>query len=517
MQRLLAHSNWIALAVGLLSATGFAPLGLWPVLLVCFAVWLLLVARAPTLRSALFTSWLFGVGHFTVGNNWIQHAFDFQEKMPPVLGYFAVVALALYLAIYPMLAGGLVWRYARRGPRIGADFILIAGAAWSLTEWLRGTMFTGYAWDPVGTAWLPLIGVARLSSWIGTYALSGLTIVVAGALMLLIHRQWRPAAVCASIITVAALTGLSSPAARPIAPGAPHVRVVQPNIGQETAHDPDYNERLFARLLELTGNPDPDHPRLVLWPEGAVNYFVESGYPPQYYYQADPAVVRTRIAATLGPRDTALVGGTSLFFARDGQLTAAGNSIFAVDPRARLGRERYDKAHLVPYGEYLPMRTLLAPLGLARLVMGEVDFDPGPGPETMPVPGFGRIGMQICYEIIFSGEVVDQANRPSLLFNPSNDGWFGTWGPPQHLAQARMRAIEEGLPILRSTPNGISAVIAADGHLLASIPHGQSGVIDLPLPTALPPTLFARIGNWMLFIVAGLLVIGAVALRRVTR
>jgi apolipoprotein N-acyltransferase len=202
-----------------------------------------------------------------------------------------------------------------------------------------------------------------------------------------------------------------------------------------------------------------------------------------------------------------------LFFDADGSIVAAANSVLAIGPDAQI-RGRYDKAHLVPYGEYLPMPWLLKPLGLARLVPGDMDFSPGPGPRALDWPGFGPVGVQVCYEIVFSGQVVDRAHRPRLLFNPSNDAWFGSWGPPQHRAQARLRAIEEGLPIVRATPTGISAIIAADGALLASVPHETAGAIERPVPPPLPPTLFARVGNAMAAIVAALLFATAVAIRR---
>jgi apolipoprotein N-acyltransferase len=205
-----------------------------------------------------------------------------------------------------------------------------------------------------------------------------------------------------------------------------------------------------------------------------------------------------------------------LRFDDTGEVVGASNSLTVLDARGRTVA-RYDKAHLVPYGEYLPMPWLLRPLGLARLVPGDLDFAPGPGPRSVDLPGIGPVGFQTCYEIIFSGQVIDPVRRPRLLLNPSNDAWFGRWGPPQHLAQARMRAIEEGVPIVRSTPTGISAVIAADGALLASVPHLRAGNITLPMPEALPPTLFSRIGNAMALIVAVLLVLGAVAIRRRAR
>ena len=159
------------------------------------------------------------------------------------------------------------------------------------------------------------------------------------------------------------------------------------------------------------------------------------------------------------------------------------------------------------------MRRFLSAIGLSRLVPGDLDFRPGLGPQSLTLPGFGKAGVQICYEIIFSGQVIDAANRPDFLFNPSNDAWFGAWGPPEHLAQARLRAIEEGMPTVRSTPTGISAVIDSNGKLLVALPLGKAGFIQTMLPNVAPPTLFARFGNIMPFAFALTLIGFAVALR----
>ena len=499
------------LLLGALAACGFAPLGLWPLTLACIAGWMALVHDARSIRGALWRGWLFGLGHFTINDNWIQHAFDFQDAMPPVLGYFAAVGLALYLAVYPMAAAGVAWRLRRGRP--DTAYVLVFGAAWIATEWLRGHLFTGYAWDPLGVVWLPLIGVARLSALVGTYALSGLTMVAAGALLMAAQRRWRLPVIAGGTVAFAALSALwtNAPAADP---HGVRVRAVQPNIGQQDRSDDD-GARVFAALARLSGTPGAA-PRLVVWPEGVLRDYVEDGYPPIAYGGTAPERTRQRIAALLGPRDVLMTGGDSLVFDARERLTTAGNSVFAIDAAGRLG-QRYDKSHLVPYGEYLPMPWLLRRLGLARLVPGDMDFTPGPGPAAIAVPGFGAIGVQICYEIIFSGEVIDEARRPRLLFNPSNDAWFGTWGPPQHLAQARMRAIEEGLPIVRATPTGISALIAADGRLLATVPHETAGALEAPIPAALAPTLFARVGNAMAAIVAALMIGLAVATRRQRR
>ncbi|WP_245739193.1 apolipoprotein N-acyltransferase [Sphingomonas rubra] len=499
------------LLLGAVAACGFAPLSWWPLTLAGLAAWMALIHAAPTFRAALWRGWMFGVGHFTVNNNWFQHAFDFQDAMPPVFGYFAAVALALYLAVYPMTAAGIAWRFRGRAP--DAAWTLLFGAAWIATEYLRAVLFTGYAWDPLAAIWLPVIGVARLTAFVGTYALSGLTVVASGALLLAARRRWAMPAIVAAGVALAALSALWTDA--PPAPvDAPRIRVVQPNIGNEERGE-QAGERSLAELIRLSGRPGRV-PRLVVWPEGLIYDLLESGYPRGWYAGRPAEWVRARIARVLGPGDTLMTNAPTLSFDRRGEIVGVGNSVLAIDSTARI-TGRYDKAHLVPYGEYLPMPWLLKPLGLARLVPGGMDFTSGPGPRALAWPGVGPVGIQVCYEIIFSGEVVDEARRPRLLFNPSNDAWFGRWGPPQHLAQARLRAIEEGLPIVRATPTGISAIIAADGRLLATVPHETAGAIELPLPPAMPPTLFARAGNWLAAIVALALATLAIAIRRRAR
>jgi apolipoprotein N-acyltransferase len=500
----------LSLILGAIAACGFAPLEQVAVAVLAIAGWMMLVHAAPSLKAALWRGYLFGVGHFTVNDNWFQHAFDFQDAMPPVLGYFAALALALYLAIYPMAAAGIAWRF--RAKAVDAGFVLVFAAAWIATEWLRGVLFTGYAWNPLGVLWVPIQPAAGLAAFVGTYALSGLTIAAAGALVPLIRRTpLRLAALAAVLVAVSVAPMLSYPPRSPTsAPGATRVRVVQPDIGQEDRGDDD-GERVLQALLRRSGAPGAA-PRVVVWPEGVVRDLIEDGYP-SWIYERPASYTRRRIASVLGPRDMLLTGGTAITFTPAGEIAGAANSVFAIDARARVVG-RYDKAHLVPYGEYLPLPWLLRPLGLSRLVPGNLDFTPGPGPANIMLPGFGAIGVQTCYEIIFSGQVVDRAHRPRALFNPSNDAWFGRWGPPQHLAQARMRAIEEGLPILRATPTGISAVIAADGALLGTVAHEVAGAIEMPIPPARAPTPFSRIGNAMAALVAAVLFAIAIAIRR---
>jgi apolipoprotein N-acyltransferase len=505
----LRYPALAALLLGVIAACGFAPLNWWLPAMLAIAGWMWLIHDAPTMKQALWRGWAFGVGHFTINDNWFQHAFTFQDKMPPELGYVAPFALALYLAVYPAIAAGLAWRTRRSA--IDSAWVLLFAAAWMLSEWLRSWVFTGYAWDPLGVMWLslPIDHVAMLARDVGTYALSGLAILFAGALLVLrVRRSWGliAAFLALGVVQIARVTP-----APPADPNAPRLVVVQPNVPQDQRGESD-QDMMLDRLTRLSGRPGAV-PRLVLWPEGVMRNLIEADYPTWVYGATSPYATRARLASVLGPRDVLMTGGDALRFGPDGNVNAATNSVFVIDARRRV-LSRYDKAHLVPYGEYLPVPWLLKPLGLARLVPGDMDFRPGPGPRTLDVPGFGAIGVQVCYEIIFSGELIDQAHRPRLIFNPSNDAWFGSWGSPQFLAQGRMRAIEEGLPLVRATPNGISAVVAADGKVLATVPRYVAGAIDIPIPPALPPTPFSRLGNWAALIVGLVLVAAAVAMRR---
>lgn len=529
MRALLARPRLAALAAGFLSATGFEPLTLWPVTLACLALLIALIEAAPDRRAAFTRGWLFGVGHFTLGLNWIAHAFTFQDSMPHWFGYGAVVLLSLYLAVYPGLAtlgAWMLWRLipfknppssrliAPSDPRYAAALPLLLAAAWLIAEYLRATLFTGFAWNPLGVVLLPT-GAAIAATLIGTYGLGALAILAASALLLAARRRFRPAAAIIAPLALLALWGQLSPApATP--PGAPRIRIVQPNIGQDEKYSVEAEYRHFATLSALTGAPRPA-PRLIFWPEAAIPAYLDME--PEW---------RRRLAALLGPGDLLMTGADKVYFkpvTQDGvttpKLAGANNSLWIVTPRATIAG-RYSKAHLVPYGEYLPMREILTPLGLSRLVPGDADFWPGPGPQSLPLSAATgrpelRMGVQICYEIIFSGQVIDAKNRPAFLFNPSNDAWFGDWGPVQHLAQARLRALEEGVPILRSTPTGVSAIIDARGHVTHALGLRRAGFLESGLPPALPPTLFARTGNLLPFLLAALLVVAAIASRRAAR
>lgn len=516
------HPNWAALLLGLISATGFPPLHLWPLALAAMGTFTLLIWDSPSARQALLRGWLFGVAHFTLTDNWIATAFTHQAQMPAALGWAAVPLLALYLAVYPALAAWCAFLVTRK-TRSFAAFVIAFGALWIAAEWLRSWVFTGYAWGPfslllVGPFDRP--GLAALLPWIGSYALSGLAVALAGLLAWLVVERRT---IALALIAVLLATGMYLPVGEG-AQGTLPVTLVQPNLRQEDINNPAQFENQFATLAALSIPREATGRRLLLWPESGVPDYLREGYPQAYYDRTtaggDPVFARQRLGRVAGQNGLLLTGAVDLEIGlEDGLETAVGayNSVTAVSGEGELV-DHYAKAHLVPYGEYLPLRSLLEPLGASRLVAGSIDFIAGPGPRTLHLGPWDEAGIQICYEIIFSGEVVDRENRPDYIFNPSNDGWFGAWGPPQHLAQARMRAIEEGLPVLRATTTGISAVIDARGVVREHIGMDRAARIDTLVPPAHAPTLFARLGHWLtLAWTLALFAASAIAMRRRSR
>ena len=499
-----------ALVFGAVSALAFQPLALWPLGLLAMAMLIALIAAARSWRDAAVLGWLFGLAHFTLGNSWIATAFTYQAEMPAWLGWLAVPLLALYLAIYPALAAGAARALAGGGAKapIGWAMILVFSGCWTISEWLRGWLFSGFAWNPFGIILLGGFdrpGLAALSPWLGTFALSGLAVMSAGiCALLVVERAFVPLGLVAGLFAA----GMLAPA-DPDSMGTLPVTLVQPNLRQDDLDVPALFEGQFRHIAELSLPHRPGQRRLVLWPESGLPDYLHDGYPQRYYEQrtafADPVLARKRLGRVIGPGALLLTGAVDLEL-EGGRAAGARNAITAIDSEGAI-RGSYFKAHLVPYGEYLPLRWLLEPLGASRLVGGSFEFWPGTGPRTIDLGPWGKAGMQICYEIVFSGQVTDPGQRPDYIFNPSNDGWFGRWGPPQHLAQARLRAVEEGLPVLRVTTTGISAVVDGRGVVRQHIAQHRAARIDALVPPPLPPTPFARLGN-ALPVALGLLAIG---------
>ncbi len=512
---LFRHPRKWALVLGAIAATGFEPLALWPLTLIALALLIALLANAQTSARALGLGWLFGLGHFSVGMNWLATAFTYQSEMPVWLGGFAVVALAGVLAVFPGLAALGGWLLGK-GNR--SALVLALAASWITAEWLRGWVLTGLPWNPLGVITLKSYanpGLAYLGQWLGTYALSGLVVVLSGAWAIALQRRradWRGAVL---VLGPAALLVIPTPVDS--REGTIAYTLVQADVRQEELHDPAQFEATFQRAMALSRPLVPGQPRLIFWSESGLPDYLQPGYPAAWYrattHAADPAQSRLRIGRMIG-EGSILVTGNDRLEMRGDEVVGARAGVTAIDSKGEI-RGTYDKSHLVPFGEYVPLKWLMDSFGLSRFVPGDFEFWPGPGPRTLDFGALGKAGMQLCYEIIFPGAVTQPGQRPDFIFNPSNEGWYGDWASPQLLAQTRLRAIEEGLPVIRATTTGISAVIDASGAVRQSIQLRAADRRDGLIPLAQEPTLFARLGNGLSLVWAiALLGLSMVARRR---
>jgi apolipoprotein N-acyltransferase len=490
-----------ALGLGAIVALALPPFGLWPCLL-GFAGLLDLLLRADRPRRALVLGWCFGFGHFLVGLYWIAIAFFADAERFGVLAVPAVLLLCAGLAFYPALAALLVGLHRWRSRSAAA---LALALAWLLTEWLRGHLFFGgFPWNLIGYAFADSAGLSQLAAVTGIWGLSLLAVVVGALPVSLLASdarvRWQPAAATGLLLALGWLGGTLRLPDAPVAPvPGVRLRLVQGDIAQTLKWQPEQRARWFQRYLELSARP-ADHLKAVIWPESAAPYPLDR----------EPEA-RRLIARVVPPGGLLLTG--SARFDLGSEPPRAWNSLFALDDTGRI-LAVYDKHELVPFGEFLPFRSVLGRLGLAKLTQGSIDFQPGPGRVTLTLPGLPPFSPLICYEAIFPGRVVDPHARPDWLLNVTNDAWFGrSSGPYQHLAMARFRAIEEGLPLVRAANTGISVVVDPYGRVQARLDLDVTGVLDAALPTPLPePPPFARLGLWPVAVAAGLVAILMLAL-----
>lgn len=474
----------LALAAGAISSFAFAPHFLWPLYLIgVIALVGLLDAGAAPRRAALL-GWVFGVSHFALGLRWIAVSFEFQSAMPSWLGAIGVVLLAAVLAVYTALVLALAAALWSPGP-VRA---LIFASSWTFGEWLRGHLLTGFPWNTAGQMWADTPAVLQVVSLIGSYGLSFLTIAAFAAITTAgdATRAGKRSALAALGLAggVIAFGMLRVPTVAGPFPNDPlTLHIVQADVRQDIKWDARRQLEILERYEAMTKAALASRrPGLVIWPETAILYDITD------------AQTRQRLARLL-PVGGRLALGAMRPVRRGEQMVGGRNSLVVLDAQGTI-EAAYDKAHLVPFGEYLPARNWLGRFGLSRFVPGTIDFLPGRGRATLAVPGLPAFSPLICYEIIFPDRAVDPNRRPSWLLNLSNDAWFGmSSGPHQHLAQARLRAVEQGLPVVRATPTGISAVIDPYGRLMRYLPLGARGVLTSDLPAPLPPTMYARIGD----------------------
>jgi apolipoprotein N-acyltransferase len=483
-----ALSGWrrfgFAFAAGAVSALGFAPFNLFPALLIGFAALVLLIdnacAGAKPVKTAASLGWAFGFGQFLVGLHWIGYAFMVDAEAHAWQIPFVAVLFPGGLALFQTATAVAAAKLWRSGP---ARLFLFT-ALYGLAEWLRGHILTGFPWNLPAYGWGASLAVLQITALIGAYGLSLLTILFGAVLAELFAEkpQWKLPAIMAGLFVAIWLGGAVRLALVPVhnMPGVT-LRLVQPNIPQAEKYQRRYVVRNWRRLVELSRAPG--NASVIVWPEAAPPFLLE-----------EQPLALAAIGSLTAKADGLITGGLRREYL-PGEEVRYSNSLF-VFGRKGVPLGVYDKSHLVPFGEYLPFEKTLNALGLEKLTGIDGSFTPGEGRKTFTLPGAGVLTPLICYEILFPGEVVGD-RRPDWIVNITDDSWFGPWaGPRQHLLVARVRAIEEGIPVARAANTGISAIIDPFGRVVKSLKLGEMGTLDGPLPAAIAPTPFSRFEGW---------------------
>jgi len=482
-----------ALCAGAVSALAFAPYNIFAAQLLGYAVLLLLLEGCSRrLFSVALTGWAFGFGQFFVGLFWISHAFQVDAAKHAWQIPFVLTLLPGGLALFPALASAaatLFWRTAVAATlfwRTAVARVLSLSVALGASEYLRGHILTGFPWNIAAYGWGAIPEILQSTSFFGAYGLGLVTILLGVSLSLLFARK-----ISRAFFLPVAMLGLFAAfwgwgALRLSAPVASvpdvHLRIVQPNIAEAEKFDARFTERNWRRLLDLSRSPAAVAPTHIIWPESAVPFVLER----------EPAAL-DEITVLTGNSHVLITGAVRITPGKDGKQNYY-NSVYFFGHGGKI-QGIYDKFHLVPFGEYLPLESFFHALGVDRLVNSPGGFSAGPGPRTFAISGAPKVGPLVCYEIIFPNAVTGNP-RPGWLVNVTNDAWFGTFsGPYQHLLTARVRAIEEGLPIVRAAGTGVSAVIDPKGRLIAALGMDRMGVLDAPLPEALSATYYARFGD----------------------
>ncbi len=498
----------VALVAGAVSALAFAPFNLFPLLwlTVPVFVWLLDGAEAGEgagwfrrLVPAAAIGFAFGFGFFLAGLWWVGAAFLVDADEFAWLLPVAVVLLPAILAAFWALgavAARLVW--VEGWPRI-----LVFAVAMASAEWLRGHAFTGFPWNAFGYALTPFPLMMQSASVVGIWGLTLAAFLMFAAPALLGDRwvgRGARVVLAASVVLMGAHVGFGALrlALHPAVDGdGVHVRIVQPAIAQDRRWSITAADEIMERYVELSrsGETGLDGVQLLVWPESAFPFLLTER----------PSALAA--IADLLPAGTTLITGAARAERGTGEESPpVFNSVYVIDDGGEI-RDAYDKVHLVPFGEYLPFRGALEAIGLRQLVALPGGFAAGQRLRSLALPDGSSFGPLICYEVIFPAAVTEPGRRPDWLLNVTNDGWYGnTPGPYQHFLQARVRAVEEGLPLVRAANSGISAIVDANGRALASLELGRAGTLDGNLPQALSPTPYAALGD---LIFLGLLLVGA--------
>ena len=466
---------------GVLAVGALPPFYFIPCLFAAFSGLVFLLDRIESKKQAAMTGFMFGFGFFSVGLIWVCNALMIEGMgvkafvpLPP-LGFGVWGGLFVAFAAW-------VASFFKKGVRRLTAF----SAAWGISEWIRSWLFTGFPWNLIASVWTDYPEMLQTASFWGSYGLSLVTVFAAG-LFAFVHDKKT---LLKSLLSVGVIAGLlfgfgswrlsKAPATTDTINGV-WIRLVQPNIPQGRKWSADEAEQNLMKHVHLSRSAGAEKVTHVIWPETATQFLL-----------TQDEFARAMVTSALTPGAILLAG--SLRTQKENSSLKLFNSIVALnDVGVFLGS--YDKSHLVPFGEYVPFADVFP--FIRKLTPISMDFSTGNGVETVAIPRTLPVGMLVCYEVIFPGQVVDKKVRPYWLLNVTNDGWYGiSAGPYQHFASAQMRSVEEGLPLARAANTGISGMIDAYGRVVSSLALGEQGVVDVGLPRRTDqPTFYAKYGN----------------------
>ncbi len=498
--RVILARGWrrwlVGLAAGAVGALAMPPFGVLPALALSLvpAVWLLDGAgkngpsRWAPVRSAALVGWIWGFGYFVAGLWWLGAAFLVEADQFAWALPLGVLGLPALLAFFPALGFALARCLWTRD----AWRILAFAFGLTVSEWLRGHLFTGFPWNNPGMALGQNLWLMQSASLVGLYGLTFLAVLMGAAPALLPTGRTRRERWTAPGLALAGLAAMAAFGAWRI-PSEPlasvenvRLRIMQPNLPQDAKFNPRNRDAIMRRYLALSASPGRDDRQAthIVWPESAFPFLLHR----------DPGSLN-QIATLLGPGSVLVTGAARMDEPLPGEAVGKFyNAIQVIDEKGTI-LGSYDKVHLVPFGEYVPkfFDALIRAVGLRQFVHIPGGFEPSATRATLTVPGLPPVAASICYEAIFPGEALPDGPRPSLILNVTNDAWFGrTPGPYQHFAQARLRAVEEGLPLVRAANTGISAVVDPYGRLVSSLPLSVEGVLDSDLPVAASRTVYSQ-------------------------
>ena len=475
--------------LGALAALALPPFHMIFFLFPAFTGLIWLLTRTILLRDAFGVGWWFGLGHGVVGYYWITNAFMVDASTHGFLAPIAIGLLSSTLAIFTGFPAAGTWWFCRWRKSKPISYVVVFAALWGAGEWSRSWFLTGFPWNLIATSWTFSPDILQSAAAIGPYGLGMLTIILAGMpVMFFIGKSRRTAGgfLLMSFFLFMLVWAVGNNRLKSASSGfidGIGLRLVQPNIPQHLKWRQDLRiDHVKKQMRMSTASIKDILPTHIIWPETAIPFNLSGD-----------GSLRQLIANAVPPGGLLITGAprSHLF----GGSVHVYNSVHALDDEGSIIAS-YDKQHLVPFGEYVPFRALLR---FSKLTAGRIDFHQGRKPRIIDLAGLPLVSILICYEVIFPAEVGDMVKRPGWILNLTNDAWFGiSAGPHQHLASAQMRAVEQGLPVVRVANTGISAVIDPYGRILGSMALGAQGHLDahLPIPLATPP-LYGKFGDWL--------------------